>query len=111
MNPKRQKHAAYSKYHAIKTVVDGTIFASKKEAGRYKDLRLLEKAGEILGLSIQPKYALRVNGETIGYYVADFHYHMGTREVVEDCKGFKNPLYRWKKKHFEVQYQTEILET
>jgi hypothetical protein len=30
--------------------------------------------------------------------------------VVEDVKGFKTELYRWKKKHVEAQYGIEIVE-
>ena len=36
-----------SKYHSVKTVVNGIVFDSKKEAKRYYELLLLEKAGEI----------------------------------------------------------------
>ncbi len=45
--------------------------------------------------------------------VADFSY-TDTRTglvVVEDVKGFKTPLYRWKKRHVEAQYGFRILET
>lgn len=38
------------KYHAKPTTVDGIRFASKAEARRYSELRLLEKAGEIKNL-------------------------------------------------------------
>ena len=34
-----------SKYNAIKTERDGIKFDSKKEAKRYKELKLLEKGG------------------------------------------------------------------
>lgn len=30
--------------------------------------------------------------------------------VVEDVKGFKTPLYKWKKKHVEAQYGITIRE-
>ena len=36
-----------NKYHAKKCVVDGITFDSIKEAGRYRELRLLERAGKI----------------------------------------------------------------
>jgi len=35
----------YNKYGAKKTVVDNITFDSKKEAARYQELKLLEKAG------------------------------------------------------------------
>ena len=47
-----------SKYGAIKTEVDGIKFDSKHEASRYKELRLLEQAGEITNLRLQVPYIL-----------------------------------------------------
>ena len=41
---------SYRKYNARKTVVDGIKFDSKKEAARYSELKLMEKAGEIYNL-------------------------------------------------------------
>ena len=113
------------KYGAKPTVVDNIRFASQKEARRYQELTLLVKAGAIHGLRLQPRYELSVdngdypeNGEgrsiTLGHYVADFAYMErtpdGTQTVVEDVKGFKTPLYRWKKKHVEAQYGIQIRE-
>ena len=113
------------KYGAVKTVVDGITFASKAEAKRYGELKLLEKAGEVYGLLLQPRYALSVENAgypddghgrtiTLGAYVADFAYMRkrrdGTDFVIEDVKGMKTPMYRWKKKHFEAQYGVEITE-
>ena len=42
-----------SKYGARKTIVDGITFDSKKEANRYRELKLLEDAGEIEKLKMQ----------------------------------------------------------
>ena len=111
------------KYHAKPTVVDGIRFASQKEVRRYGELKLLEKAGKIFRLALQPRYRLcaftnRPNEEprAIGYYVADFRYcnHAGCLCAwgcqIEDVKGMKTPLYRWKKKHVEAQYGIRIRE-
>lgn len=106
-----------SKYRAVPTVVDGIRFASKKEARRYQELRLLEKAGEIRGLTLQVPLVLSAGNDrrtSIGKYVADFVYEERTGQDwchrVEDAKGFKTPLYRWKKKHVAAQYGIEIRE-
>lgn len=48
----------WTKYNNKKITVDGQIFDSKKEANRYKELRLLEKAGEIKDLRTQVKFKL-----------------------------------------------------
>lgn len=101
----------FNKYGAKKTVVDGITFASKAEARRYGELKLLEKAGEIRHLELQPKFDLTVNGEKIGRYVADFRYREGTESVVEDVKGFKTPVYRLKKALVKALYGIEIRET
>jgi hypothetical protein len=105
------------KYHAQPTMVDGIRFASKKEARRYGELKLLEKAGEIHSLRVQPSFDLDViggfvNRVNIGVYRADFDYFDRRKDtrVVEDVKGFKTPLYRWKKKHVEAQYGISITE-
>lgn len=110
-----------SKFNAVKTVVDGFTFDSKAEAARYGVLKLREKAGEIDGLVLQPEFVLTVDriedGEPreIGVYRGDFRYrdHVASAQpfvVVEDVKGFKTPLYRWKKKHVEAQYGIQIRE-
>ena len=106
------------KYHAKPTTVDGIRFASKAEARRYAELRLLEKAGQIKGLELQPRFALMVPERgsgfdvRIGDYVADFRYREGPKGIlkIEDVKGMKTPMYRWKKKHVEAQYGISIRE-
>ena len=120
----RPKH----KYGAQPTVVDNIRFASKKEAARYGELKLLEKAGQIEELEIQPEFPLmaalttgRIRGAlratthqypVLGRYIGDFRYHDLTNQrwIVEDVKGFKTPLYRWKKRHVEAQYGITIVE-
>jgi hypothetical protein len=102
-----------SKYHNVKTVVDGISFSSKKEAARYQKLKLLEKAGEISGLQLQKRFSLEVSGTRVCTYVADFFYHEnnGFKIIIEDCKGFKTPVYRLKKKLMKACYGIDILES
>jgi len=79
-----------SKYKAVALVVEGIRFASKLEARRYEELRLMERLGGIEQLRIHPHYDLEVNRVKIGRgYTADFAYYdcdLG-RTVVEDVKG------------------------
>lgn len=107
------------KYGAVPTEVDGIRFASKAEARRYAELRLLEQAGEIKQLECQPRFPLHgacagapSMRAKVGDYVADFQYREGPNGilVIEDVKGVKTALYRWKKKHFEAQYGLTITE-
>lgn len=122
-----------SKYGAKPTVVDNIRFASQKEARRYQELRLLERARKIKNVECQYVFTLeapvnsvkgrlenaarRLQGKPsvnprIGKYIADFaYYDLETRMMVyEDVKGFRTPMYRWKKKHVEAQYGIEIRE-
>jgi hypothetical protein len=114
--------AANSKYNAMPTTVDGVRFDSAAEAHRWSELLLLEKAGDICDISRQRPFPLYVVGAVelgrlqpyvrIGTYVADFIYTRSkdSVSVVEDVKGYRTPLYRWKKKHFEAQYGIVITE-
>lgn len=106
------------KYGAMPTTIDGIRFASKAEARRYAELKMLEKAGEIRELELQPKFPLYVGGYGIakgvhiGNYIADFRYREGPKGLlrIEDVKGFRTPLYAWKRRHVEAQYGIEIRE-
>jgi len=93
-----------NKYGAIKTVVDGITFHSKKEAERYKILALLESQGKIDNLRLQPRIPLMVNGIKIGHYVGDFSYSHNGKEVLEDVKSIatRTPVYKIKKKILET---------
>ncbi len=106
------------KYGAIPTTVEGIRFQSKAEAHRYLELRLLEKAGEIKGLELQPSFPIHVahhrGGELtqVCVYKADFRYREGPRGLlkVEDVKGVCTPVYKLKKKMVEAQYGIQITE-
>lgn len=93
------------KYRARKTEVDGIVFDSKLEAHRYRELKLLEKAGEISDLQLQVKYELipaqRLDGKVVERalnYVADFVYLENNKWVVEDTKGVRTRDYIIKRK-------------
>lgn len=112
----------YNKYGAKKTIVDGISFDSKKEAKRYQELTLMEKAGEIFDLQRQVKFTLIpsqrdsnkvvINEKTGKYkivegkvierecaYIADFvYYNKDGEKIVEDAKGMKTEVYKIKKK-------------
>jgi hypothetical protein len=100
------------KYRAKQTIVNGIKFPSKREAARYSELQLLQKAGKIKDLKRQRKFELYVNGKKIGLYISDFDYLEGKdgEYIIEDCKGYRTDLYKWKKRHFEAQYGIKIRE-
>lgn len=124
MNLKRNK------YSNKKTEVDGIVFDSKKEAKRYQELLLLEKAGVIRNLQRQIKYVLipaQREPDTIGKrggvhkgklierecsYIADFQYYDVNKGelVVEDTKGFGTKDYTIKRKLMLKEYGVRIRE-
>lgn len=101
-----------NKYRNIKTTVDGHVFASKKESLRYGELKLLEKAGLIHDLQLQPRFRIEVNGQKICVYVADFAYMEHGKQVIEDVKSSatKTFVYKLKKKLLRAVYGIEITE-
>jgi hypothetical protein len=48
-----------TKYHNVKQVVDGITFDSKREAEYYLQLKLLQKAGEVIDFETHPKFVLQ----------------------------------------------------
>lgn len=102
-----------SKYGSKRTKVNGISFHSAKEASRYSQLLLLQRAGEIKGLELQPRYKLVVDGVLVTTYIADFRYKLKCgRLVIEDVKGFRTDEYKIKKNLFEALHRgLKILET
>lgn len=94
------------KYRAVPTVIDGIKFASKKEARRYSELKLLERAGDIKNLKRQVRYKL--NMPTV--YVADFEYEWkhGGGKVTEDVKGYATREFKRKARLMKEQYGIEV---
>lgn len=104
-----------SKYGNVKTVVDGITFDSKAEATRYSELRMLEKAGKISKLTLQPAFVIITPGrDWLGKergpirYVADFAYYEDDEHVVEEVKGRATPLYKLKARLFRAQYPDKV---
>jgi|SRR5579863_4338332 len=93
-----------SKYGAKPTQCDGVRFASKTEAKRYGELQLLERARQIAGLAVHPRYALSVAGAMVGHYTPDFSYREHGREIVEDVKGVRTRDYIFRAKIFRACY-------
>lgn len=89
------------KYNNARVEVDGMQFDSMREAARWKELRLMERAGEISDLRRQVRYELvpKLPGERPVDYIADFVYRdKDGNEVVEDVKGVRTPVYIIKRK-------------
>lgn len=121
-----------NKYFAKAIKADGEVFDSKKEYLRYKELELLERAGEITELRRQVRYLLipsqfdmvtdaqgrrkRICVERECNYIADFVYRDKRGNlVVEDCKGYKKgaayALFVCKRKLMYEKFQIKVKET
>jgi hypothetical protein len=121
-----------------KTVVDGIEFDSAKEARRYTELKLMERAGKISDLKLQEEYELiPAQYETVErygkkgqrlkdgkrciekscIYKADFVYMRGGQLVVEDVKGYRDPAsaayakFVIKRKLMLWRYGIRVIET
>ena len=123
-----------TKYNASKCVVDGITFDSRREAKRYQELKLLERAGEIRNLELQKEFELipnqyaadttttlkngkekTVKGKLLErkcVYRADFAYVdvRSGETVVEDAKGFHTKEYTIKRKLMLYVHGIKILE-
>ena len=124
-----------SKYKNRKKLVDGIEFDSAKEARRWSELKLLEKAGEISDLRRQVKFVLIESqyeessevyqrgknkgkpkrGKILEHecsYIADFVYtdEKTGKTVVEDTKGFRTKDYIIKRKLLLERYKIRITE-
>lgn len=99
-----------SKYNASRVAIDGVTFHSKKEGRRYKELLILQKAGVISDLVLQPKFPFVMGNKKMFTYIADFMYKCQGKEVIEDVKGVRTDVYRLKKKIIEQQFKVEIRE-
>lgn len=121
------------KYGNRKVTVDGITFDSQKEADRYEELKLLEKAGKISDLQLQRKFVLipeqrqfsmeiYTRGSKKGCfkpgkvleretsYIADFVYAENGEFVVEDTKGFRTEAYIIKRKLMLKEHGIRIRE-
>jgi hypothetical protein len=106
-----------SKYHSRKVTVNGITFDSKREANRYCELALLEKAGQITELELQKEFTLipsqRIDGKVVERackYKADFSYMENGKHIVEDTKGFKTKDYIIKRKLMLYIHKIQIKE-
>lgn len=96
------------KYNNVPTKVGEKAFPSKKEAGRYTELKLLEEAGVISGLMVQVPFKL----EGCKYYADFVYYNRETKEwIVEDTKGYRTETYKRKKKQMFERYSITIKES
>lgn len=116
-----------NKFSAKPEVFDGIRFASQKEVRRYRELRLLERAGEIEKLECHPVFKFVVDGAPVlirsnrypngrhAKFTGDFAYFdkKRNRRIVEDVKGgqaTKTEAYSLRKALVEAIYHIRVEE-
>lgn len=131
MRRNARKDANHRKYGNMPTEYDGIKFASKKEAERYLELKLMQRGGVISELECQPKFTLqdafatsrgqRVRAIT---YTADFKYRVVNSSyygdhsidvgtvIIEDVKskGTKTQAFvlRWKMLQYLMRERNDV---
>ncbi len=115
---RRAHWPAANKYHvapAAARTLDGIRFDSKAEMKRYQELLLLQRAGQIHELELQPPFVLiepfidvQGNRHRGVKYIGDFMYKENGRYVVEDCKGVRTRDYTIKRQLFVQKFPNVI---
>ena len=107
-----------NKFHAQKVKTPEGTFDSTREANRWYELKLLQRAGKISFLKRQCKFTLipaqYIDGKCVERacdYIADFTYYEDGKLIVEDCKGYKTKEYIIKRKAMLYIYGIRIRET
>ena len=123
-----------SKYGNRKCTFQGIVFDSRHEMQRYKDLYLLQKAGEITNLRTQVAFMLIPEQREISHelykagpnkgklkpgklierkceYIADFVYmDKDGNYIVEDAKGMHTKEYLIKRKLMLYMHKIRVIE-
>jgi hypothetical protein len=98
--------------------INGEKYRSQRERDRHQELVLLQRAGQIAGLTREVPFVL-ADAVTIQgrrrpslRYVADYVYCTADgQQVVEDCKGVRTPVYNLKRHLMMSVHGIEIKET
>lgn len=83
------------KYRAKPTTcIHGHRHASKREAARCVELHIMQQAGQIMLLKVEPKFTFHIDGKPlkmgnghIAQYRPDFTYIENRKQIAEDVKG------------------------
>lgn len=89
-----------NKYNARKVTVDGLKFDSQMEADYYLQLKLMQKAGEILGFCRQARFYIGAGRE----YVCDFIVWYQDHVEIVDTKGVETEVFKIKADLFRERY-------
>lgn len=100
-----------NKYNAKKTEYKGVMYDSKKEAAHAQRLEYQMMACDVVDVQRQVKFKVVIHGKHCFTYILDFRvqYQNGNVEY-HDVKGFRNGMYKLKKKIVEAYFGITIKE-
>ena len=112
IGPKRGRFPVAPK---AERTVNGIVFDSKKEARRYAELLLLQRAGEIADLEPQVACKVAINRQHYCTFTVDFYYvdRRTKKPVYEEVKSSgtaTDAAYRLRRKAAELFHGIEVTE-
>jgi hypothetical protein len=102
-----RKHKYHVNSSREERTMDGHVFDSLAEMGRYVELRMMEKAKAIKELVLQPSFVIIPKGPRIKRarkFTPDFSYTEKNRQIIEDVKGFITKDYELRRDLFLSQH-------
>ena len=107
------QQAAYNKFNNRRIETEDGRFDSQREWKRWQELKLLEHAGKISELRRQVDFPLIPAGAGLRaiIYRADFVYLEAGERVVEDSKGYRDRVYKLKRRLMLWLHKVTIRET
>lgn len=104
------------KYRNVKTTFGGLTFDSKREAARWAELTMLERAGQISMLRRQVRYELapsvkfagKVRAQPPLRLIVDFEYLENGEKVIEDVKGMVTTAFTIKRHLMKSVHGLEV---
>jgi hypothetical protein len=93
-----------NKYFNIETEYNGIVYDSALEVKEAQRLDWRKMAGEIVKWERQVVITIIMHGTKLCTYRMDFvaYYPDGSKDYIE-CKGYKTPVWRLKRKLFQLQ--------
>jgi hypothetical protein len=95
--------------------VNGIVFDSRKEAVRYSELLLLQRAGEITSLEPQVECKVVINRKHFCTFTVDFYYvdkrrNVAVYEEIKSSGTAKDAAYRLRRKAAELFHGIVVTE-
>jgi hypothetical protein len=102
---------SYNKYGNVRTLYNGFLYSSKKEARYAQELDLRVRAKDIKSWERQIPFPMIINGIIVCKYVVDFvEEDMNGKKTCIEIKGRETDVWKLKYKLFKALYPTHTLQ-